>query len=51
MNAIVAVTWRKAEVDGDELLLSPLQWIVVYTVRDDAIDIVRILHGAPRGAG
>ncbi len=31
-----------------ELILSPLPWIVIYTVRDDAIDIVRILHGAQR---
>jgi len=31
-----------------ELILSPLPWIVTYTVRDDAIDIVRILHGAQR---
>ena len=32
-----------------ELILSPVPWIVIYTVRDDAIDIVRILHGAQRG--
>jgi toxin ParE1/3/4 len=31
-----------------ELLLTPLPWIVVYTIRDDAINIVRILHGAQR---
>ena len=31
-----------------ELVLSPLPWIVIYTVHDDAIDIVRILHGAQR---
>ena len=27
---------------------APLPWIVIYTVRDDAIDIVRLLHGAQR---
>jgi len=31
-----------------ELILSPLPWTVIYAVRDDAIDIVRILHGAQR---
>ena len=31
-----------------ELLLSPLPWIVVYTVRDDVVHVVRILHGAQR---
>jgi toxin ParE1/3/4 len=29
-----------------ELLMSPLPYIVVYTVRGDAIYVVRILHGA-----
>jgi toxin ParE1/3/4 len=29
-----------------ELVLSPLPYIVVYTVRDDEIYVVRILHGA-----
>ena len=29
-----------------ELVLSPLPYLVVYTVRDDVIFIVRILHGA-----
>ena len=29
-----------------ELVLSPLPWIVVYTVRDDVVHVVRILHGA-----
>jgi toxin ParE1/3/4 len=31
-----------------ELVLSPLPWIVVYTVRDDVAHVVRILHGAQR---
>ena len=31
-----------------ELVLSPLPWIVVYTVRDDLVHVVRILHGAQR---
>lgn len=29
-----------------ELVLSPLPYLVVYTVRDDVIFIVRILHAA-----
>ena len=29
-----------------ELVLSPLPYVVVYTVRADVIYIVRILHGA-----
>jgi addiction module RelE/StbE family toxin len=29
-----------------ELVMSPLPYIVVYTVRGDAVDVVRILHGA-----
>lgn len=29
-----------------ELVLSPLPWILVYSVRDDAVYVVRILHGA-----
>ena len=29
-----------------ELVLTPLPYIVVYTVRGDAIIVVRILHGA-----
>ena len=29
-----------------ELVMSPLPYIVVYTVREDAIYVVRILHGA-----
>ena len=31
-----------------ELVLSPLPWIVVYAVRDDVVNVVRILHGAQR---
>ncbi|MDE3154284.1 MAG: type II toxin-antitoxin system RelE/ParE family toxin [Acidobacteriota bacterium] len=31
-----------------ELVLSPLPWILVYTVRDDVVQVVRILHGAQR---
>ena len=29
-----------------ELVMSPLPYIVVYTVRGDAVYVVRILHGA-----
>jgi toxin ParE1/3/4 len=29
-----------------ELVMSPLRYIVVYTVRGDVIFVVRILHGA-----
>jgi toxin ParE1/3/4 len=29
-----------------ELVMSPLPYIVVYTVREDTIYVVRILHGA-----
>ena len=31
-----------------ELVLSPLPYIVVYTVRGDVIYVTRILHGAQR---
>jgi toxin ParE1/3/4 len=31
-----------------ELVLSPLPWIVVYTVRADVVHVVRMLHGAQR---
>ncbi len=34
--------------DTRELVLSPLPWVVVYTVRDDVVHIVRILHAAQR---
>jgi toxin ParE1/3/4 len=29
-----------------ELVMSPLPYVVVYTVREDVVYIVRILHGA-----
>jgi addiction module RelE/StbE family toxin len=29
-----------------ELVLTPLPYVVVYTVRDDVVFVVRILHGA-----
>jgi toxin ParE1/3/4 len=29
-----------------ELVLTPLPYILVYTVRDDVVFVVRILHGA-----
>jgi toxin ParE1/3/4 len=32
--------------DTRELVLSPLPYILVYTVRGDTIFVVRILHGA-----
>jgi addiction module RelE/StbE family toxin len=31
-----------------ELVLSPLPWVVIYRVADDAIHVLRILHGAQR---
>lgn len=31
-----------------ELVLTPLPYVVVYTVTDDAIFVVRILHGAQK---
>jgi toxin ParE1/3/4 len=31
-----------------ELVIARLPWIVVYTVRNDVIHVVRILHGAQR---
>ena len=38
---------RPGKKDGTrELVLSPLPYVVVYTVRGDVIYIVRILHGA-----
>jgi toxin ParE1/3/4 len=38
---------RLGKQDGTrELVLSPLPYIVVYTVRGDVIYIIRILHGA-----
>lgn len=32
--------------DTHELVMSSLPYIVVYTVRGEAVDVVRILHGA-----
>jgi addiction module RelE/StbE family toxin len=32
--------------DTRELVLAPLPYVVVYTVRDDGVFVVRILHGA-----
>lgn len=38
---------RPGKKDGTrELVLTPLPYLVVYTVRDDVLFIVRILHGA-----
>jgi toxin ParE1/3/4 len=38
---------RPGRRDGTrELVLTPLPYIVVYTVSDDVIFVVRILHGA-----
>lgn len=31
-----------------ELVLAPMPWIVIYVVRNDTIDVVRVLHGAQR---
>jgi toxin ParE1/3/4 len=31
-----------------ELVLMPLPWILIYAVREETIDIVRVLHGAQR---
>ena len=38
---------RPGRLEGTrELVLTPLPYIVVYTVRGDAVFVVRILHGA-----
>ena len=38
---------RPGKRDGTrELVLAPLPYIVVYTVRDNIVFVVRILHGA-----
>ena len=38
---------RPGKKDGTrELVLTPLPYIVVYTVRDDVVFVVRLLHGA-----
>jgi len=31
-----------------ELVFSPLPYVVVYRVKDEAVEIVRVLHGAQR---
>ncbi len=40
---------RPGKKDGTrELMIASLPWLVVYTVSDDVIHVVRILHGAQR---
>ena len=40
---------RPGRVEGTrELPLSPLPWVVVYRVLEDAVEIARVLHGAQR---
>lgn len=40
---------RKGKKEGThELVLSPLPYIIVYQVNDDAVHVVRILHGAQK---
>jgi toxin ParE1/3/4 len=40
---------RSGRIEGTrELVLTPLPYIVVYKVLDDAIFVVRILHGAQK---
>jgi toxin ParE1/3/4 len=40
---------RPGRVDGTrELPLAPLPFVVVYRVKEDSIEIVRVLHGAQR---
>ncbi len=40
---------RPGRIDGTrELVLAPLPFIVVYRVTRDAVEIVRLLHGAQR---
>lgn len=34
--------------DTRELVLAPLPFIVVYRVKSDAVEILRVLHGAQR---
>lgn len=31
-----------------ELVLSPLPYVAVYRVKDEAVEVVRVLHGAQR---
>ncbi|MBA3888846.1 MAG: type II toxin-antitoxin system RelE/ParE family toxin [Acidobacteria bacterium] len=48
-TAVVSTPWSpRQEGRHARTGLSPLPWIVIYTVREDVIDIVRILHGAQR---
>jgi len=38
---------RVGRIEGTrELVVSALPWIAVYRVRDDAVEVVRIYHGA-----
>jgi toxin ParE1/3/4 len=49
--ALVSIPFRgrPGKKEGTrELVLSPLPYIVVYRITDDAIHIVRILHGAQK---
>lgn len=40
---------RTGSVDGTrELVLAPPPFIVVYPIKDDALEIARILHGSQR---
>jgi toxin ParE1/3/4 len=38
---------RRGRIQGTrELVLAPLPWIAVYRVHDEAVEVVRIYHGA-----
>jgi toxin ParE1/3/4 len=40
---------RPGRVDGTrELVLPPLPFVVVYRIREDYVEIARVLHGAQR---
>jgi len=40
---------RPGRIDGTrELVLAPLPFILVYRVKRDAVEIVRVLHGSQR---
>lgn len=40
---------RPSRIDGTrELVLAPLPFILVYQVKRDAVEIVRVLHGSQR---
>ena len=44
--ADVPEPWSTRQKEGtSELVMSPLPYILVYTVRGDAVYVVRILHG------